>query len=374
VPRGREHQIVWNGARILAWVPELLAGHAFEVGTKTARRTEQAAAAVTAGGREAARFEPIAMLLLRTEGIASSFIEGLRVSLVDVAAAEIGDTTNPTAKYIADNLAAVVEALGTSQRPLTIEDVHNWHRRLMRDSKLPPEMLGSFRTTQSWIGGTSPRDAALVPPPPELVTPLMEDLIEFINDEEIDAVSQAAVAHAQFETIHPYGDGNGRIGRILIGWIIARRLDVALPPPVSVFIARDPGGYLAGITMFRLGYLDLWVDWVAAALRHSSEAAETLVVGSDVLIRTWIDRLADLRQDSTARKTVDILAEHPVVSSDLIAARLGVSERSGRFALRTLADRGIVQPYEKHPMQSGRPRQYWVAGELIELVSSWPGT
>jgi predicted ArsR family transcriptional regulator len=99
-----------------------------------------------------------------------------------------------------------------------------------------------------------------------------------------------------------------------------------------------------------------------------------LVVRSDVLTRTWIDRLADLRQDSTARKTVDILAEHPVVSSDLIAVRLGVSERSGRVALRMLADRGIVQPYEKQPIQSGRPRQYWVAGELIELVSSWPGT
>jgi Fic family protein len=350
-----------------------LTDQAFEVGIKTARRTEQAAAAVVAGSRQAARFEPIAMLLLRTEGIASSFIEGLHVSLVDVAAAEIGDTTNPTAKYIADNLIAVVEALGTSQRAVTVKDVHNWHRRLMKDSNLPPEMIGAFRTTQSWIGGTSPRDAALVPPPPELVAPLMDDLIDFINNEEIDPVSQAAIAHAQFETIHPYGDGNGRIGRILIGWIMAHRLDVALTPPVSVFIARDPGGYLAGITMFRLGYLDRWVDWIAAALQHSSEAAEALIVRSDVLIRTWLDRLADLRQDSTARKAVDILAEHPVVSSDLIAASLEVSERSGRIALRTLADRGIVQPYEKQPTHSGRPRQFWVAGELIELVSGWPG-
>ncbi len=312
------------------------------------------------------------MLLLRTEGIASSFIEGLRVSLVEVAAAEIGDSTNPTAKYIADNLAAVGEALGDTRRAVTIEDLHNWHRRLMRDSSLPPEMVGAFRTRQSWIGGTSPRDAALVPPPPELVALLMADLIEFINNEEIDPVSQAAVAHAEFETIHPYVDGNGRIGRILIGWIMAHRLDVAVTPPVSVFIARDPGGYLAGLTMFRLGYLDTWVDWIAAALQHSSEAAEALISRSDTVIRTWLDRLADLRQDSTARKAVDVLAEHPVVSSDLIAARLDVSERSGRIALRTLADRGIVQPYERQPTHAGRPRQFWVAGELIELVSGWP--
>ncbi len=374
-PRGREHEIVWNGARVRAWVPDPLVGQTFEVGTKTARRTEQAAAAVAAGNAQASRFEPIAMLLLRTEGIASSFIEGLRVSLVDVAAAEIGGTTNKTASYIADNLATVVEALGTSQRVLKIQDVHDWHHRLMATgNQLGPQMIGAFRSRQSWIGGTSPRDAALVPPPPDLVSSLMEDLIEFINSDEIDPVSQAAVAHAQFETIHPYGDGNGRIGRILIGWILAHRLGVAVTPPVSVFIARDPGGYLAGITMFRLGYLDMWVDWLAAAVQHSSEAAAALIIRSDILIRTWIDRLADLREDATARKVIDLLAEHPVVSSDLVATRLEVSERSGRIALQTLADRGIVQPYERRPTRSGRPRQFWMAEELIELVSGWPGT
>jgi Fic family protein len=351
-----------------------LIGQTFEVGTKTARRTEQAAAAVTAGSGQASRFEPIAMLLLTTEGIASSFIEGLRVSLVDVAAAEIGVTTNKTANYIADNLATVVEALGTSQRVLKIQDVHDWHHRLMATSnQLGPEMIGAFRSAQSWIGGTSPRDAALVPPPPELVSSLMEDLIEFINSDEIDPVSQAAVAHAQFEMIHPYGDGNGRIGRILIGWILAHRLGIAVTPPVSVFIARDPGGYLAGITMFRLGYLDMWIDWLAAAVKHSSDAAAALIVRSDILIQTWIDRLTDLREDATARKVIDLLAEHPVVSSDLVAARLEVSERSGRIALQTLADRGIVQPYERRPTHSGRPRQFWMAEELIELVSGWPG-
>lgn len=373
-PRGGEHEIVWNGARVRAWVPDPLVGQMFEVGTKTARRTEQAAAAAAAWSGQASRFETIAMLLLRTEGIASSFIEGLRVSLVDVAAAEIGGTANKTAKYIADNLATVVEALGTYQRSLKIQDVHDWHHRLMASgNQLGPEMIGAFRSAQSWIGGTSPRDAALVPPPPELVLPLMEDLIEFVNSDEIDPVTQAAVAHAQFETIHPYGDGNGRIGRILIGWILAHRLDVTVTPPVSVFIARDPGGYLAGITMFRLGYLDIWVDWLAAAVLHSSEAAEALIVRSDILIRTWLDRLANLREDATARKVIGLLAENPVVSSDVVATRLEVSERSGRIALRALADRGIVQPYEKSSNRSGRPRQFWMAEELIELVSGWPG-
>lgn len=214
-----------------------------------------------------ARFEPLALLLLRAEGVASSYIEGLRTPFVDVAAAEVGDTSNPTAGWVADNLAAVRQALGGAGRHLAVEDIHEWHRRLMGPTgHLPDEMVGAFRTAQSWIGGTTPRDASFVPPPPGRVEDLMADLVAFVNAEWVDPVTQAAVAHAQFETIHPYGDGNGRIGRILIGWILAHRIGITVPPPVSVFIARDPGGYLAGLTRFRLGELDPWVDWLAAEL------------------------------------------------------------------------------------------------------------
>ena len=69
----------------------------------------------------------------------------------------------------------------------------------------------------------------------------MEDLVAFANEDRLDPVTQAAVLHAQFESIHPYGDGNGRIGRILIGWVLCHRLDLTVPPPVSLIIARDPG-------------------------------------------------------------------------------------------------------------------------------------
>jgi Fic family protein len=370
--RGAEETVTWDGTPIRTWIPFPLGGQDFTVGTRTARLTEQAIAAVRAGGSIPPRFEPLAMLLLRAEGVASSFIEGLRTPLVDVAAAEIGDTTNATASWVADNLTAVRSALASAAGTLTVDDIHDWHRRLMGPvRRLPDEMVGAFRTAQSWIGGTSPRDAAFVPPPPERIEGLMADLVGFVNAEGIDPVTQAAVAHAQFETIHPYGDGNGRIGRILIGWILAHRTGITLPPPVSVFIARDPGGYLAGLTMFRLGQLDPWVDWLAAALQHSSEAAQALMERSEQLIDEWGRRIADLRGDATARRVLPILAEHPVVSADLVAARVGVSERAARTALTTLADRGILQPYEKAPPGPGRPRNFWVAGELISVVSTW---
>jgi Fic family protein len=370
--RGHEEAIVWNGAPASAWVPHLLASQDFEVGIRTARRTEQAIAAVRAGGAALARFEPVALLLLRAEGVASSSMEGLRTPLIDVAAAEIGDTSNPTAGWVADNLAAVRQALDGAGRNLAVNDIHEWHRRLMGPtSRLPKEMVGAFRSAQSWIGGTSPRDASFVPPPPGRVDDLMADLVAFVNAEWVDPVTQAAVAHAQFETIHPYGDGNGRIGRILIGWILAHGIGITVPPPVSVFMARDPGGYLAGMTRFRLGELDPWVDWLAAELLYSSEAASGLIERSEQLLVGWGGRVDDLRADATARRVLPLLVEHPVVSSDLVATRVEVSERAARAALTMLADRGILQPYEGASAGPGRPRRLWVASDVITLVTSW---
>ncbi len=373
--RGSEVPITWNGARVRAWVPAPLAGQSFELGRRAVRMSERAAGAVVAAGGRPVRFEPVAMLLLRSEGVASSFIEGIRTPLVDVAAAEVGSVLSDTASYVADNLAAVLDALRSSDGPLTHEHLWSWHRRLMEEGGgLPPAMLGRYRADQSWVGGTSPRDAALVPPPPELVPGLMDDLVAFANDDALDPVTQAAVLHAQFETIHPFGDGNGRIGRILIGWMLAHRLGVALPPPVSVLIARDPGGYLAGLTLYRLGQLDTWVEWMAAALERSSDAAATLMTRTDALLAEWRRRLAGVRADAAVHRLLDVLAERPVLSAAVVADRLGVSPRSGQTALATLAEHRIVERYRPEAVGPGRPAQYWVAGELVALVAGWPGT
>ena len=377
--RGREVPIVWNGKKLKAWAPAPLAGQDFSLGPRAIRLTERAGAAVVAAGNHAARVGPLATLLLRSEGVASSSLEGLRTPLVDVAAAEVGgsqvgEALGDVATHVADNLGAVVGALGSPGRPLTRADLHDWHRRLMEArGGLPEGTVGAYRTEQTWVGGTSPRDAGYVPPPPALIEQLMDDLIAFANDDTLDAVTQAAVVHAQFESIHPYGDGNGRIGRVLIGWVLARRLDISVPPPVSVVIARDPGGYLAGLTLFRLGQTDAWVEWMAGALEHSSEAADAVMARTEVLVADWRERLDQVRADAAARRVVDLLVEHPVLSAAVVAERLGISARSGQNALATLADHGIVEPYRPGRVGPGRPTRYWAAGELIALVAAPPG-
>jgi Fic family protein len=368
--------IDWQGRPAKAWVPEPLGATTFDVDVGVVRKTERAAAAVQrADDRLPGTWEAIARVLLRSEGLASSNIEGLRAPVEAVIAAEVDDTaSDSTAAWVADNLAVVTEAIRTAHgAPLRTTRLHHWHERLMRHSDLPGEMVGRFRTAQGWIGGSSPVDAVYVPPPPDAVSALVADMVRYANRRDLDPVVQAAVLHAQFETIHPYGDGNGRLGRVLIGWVLARRLEVVLPPPVSVLIARDPGGYLSGLYQFREGSLDAYVGWFAEVVARAGDASVDLGERVRHLLGEWQDRVADLRADSAAVVLLAVLPEHPVLNAAIAAARAGVSERAARSALDALAARRIVTPLEVRSDTPGRPRSWWVAPELLDLVAGWAG-
>jgi Fic family protein len=371
---GHWSTITWQGRQAQAWVPDPIASWADEVEPSTVRRTERAGASVRrADDLLPGTWEPIARILLRTEGVASSDIEGLRAPITDIALAELeGDRS--TASWIADNLAVVRTAVASSHtKPLSVAALHRWHRELMRSSPLPSEMIGRFRTAQGWIGGTSPIDAVFVPPPPEEVSGLMRDLVAFANRVDLDPVTQAAMLHGQFETIHPYGDGNGRLGRVLISWLLARRIDVVLPPPVSVLIARDPGGYLSGLYQFRDGSLDAYVRWFADVVARAGEASIALGLRVRELLGIWEERVSDLRADAAARRSIPLLPEHPVIDGKTLSHRLGVSVRSATGALTVLAGRGIVAPIAAPRSGPGRPHSWWMAPELLDLVTAWAG-
>jgi Fic family protein len=307
--------------------------------------------------------------------VASSAIEGLHAPLAEVAAAELDDSAVETASaWVADNLAAVTHALTTaSASPLSVDLLHSWHRRLMRHGSLDASMVGAFRQAQGWIGGTSPLDATYVPPPPTDVPELMDDLVAFANGDAHDAVIQAGAVHAQFETIHPYGDGNGRLGRILVGWILCRRTGIAVPPPLSVLIARDAGGYLSGLYEFRTGEVDRYLAWFATVLCRSAEATTAVMESLGELISTWRARLSGLRADALARRLLDLLPAHPVISSTVVVQETNVSERTARRALTELAERDILRPFAPAHRPPGRPHHWWVAAELLDAIGGWAG-
>ena len=248
---GRTVTVEWNGRKARAIVPDTLAHSAPVLSEGTVRRTERAAAAVRRVGDLTSRgLEVAARLLLRAEGVASSYIEGVQARPDEVAVAGLDDSIGGSAGWVADNLAALDEAL-SEHGPLDAETLWRWHRRLMRHSDLEPEHIGRWRDRQGWVGGATPLTAAYVAPPASEIGRLMEDLVAFANLDVIDPVTHAAIVHAQFETIHPFADGNGRVGRLLIGRLLRDRLNVAVPPAVSVQFARDIGGYLSGLVLFR---------------------------------------------------------------------------------------------------------------------------
>jgi len=189
---------------------------AVDLPERVVRATERAGASLPRiNGRLTHRFEPLARLLLRAEGVASSNIEGVRAPGELVAVAEVdAGAVDDTSAWVADNLAVVDASLvhARSDATLTTGDLDRWHTRLMSHGELPDELVGRFRQVQNWIGGPTPREAAYVPPPPEHVGRLMRDIVRVTNSSKLDPVTLAAVVHAQFEAIHPYGDATAGWG------------------------------------------------------------------------------------------------------------------------------------------------------------------
>lgn len=371
---GRNEPVTWNGRTVQAWVPDALRTRNRDISERTRRATETALASlVQVDAALPVGWESFARILLRAEGIASSSVEGITAPATAVLAAIHDSTTDHDAAWIADNLAVVTDSLADTIAPLNHARLCAWHARLMQHGRLPPELVGAYRDSLGWIGGTSPTTAVYVAPPPEQLHVLMDDLLEYVNADTDDPVTQAAVAHGQFETIHPFGDGNGRIGRVLIAWVLARRAGLThLPPPVSVLIARDPGGYISGLYNFREGSLDSWVQWFAGVVQRSTVATAETLDELNTVVDRWAAATATLRADSAARALLAVLVDMPVLTATLAAERLGVSMRSARDGLRQLEQRGIVEPIKPPTAPAvGRSPQWWAATEVTATIGSW---
>ena len=367
---GHSVETEWNGRTVQAWVPAPLHQRRFDLSIPAVRACERACAALRlADARLPQHWEPLARLLLRNEGVASSGIEGLREPIESVLIA--GRTgAGGTAGWVADNLVVIDRALNTAQEPLTVSILHGWHQQLMQHGMLPSDMIGVFRPAMGWVGGSSPLDAAYVPPPPSEIPRLADDLITFANDnpEDLDPVSHAAVIHAQFEAIHPYGDGNGRLGRVLVSRTLRRRgMTSRATVPISMAIARDPGGYLAGLRLFEQGMLDPWVRWFAEIADKAASTTHQILDQTTTLTARWEEAILGLRADHSARALLPHLPAHPILSAGDAADLLGISERSARTALAALASRGVLSPIDLDTPRPGRNRHWFAAPELLNL-------
>ncbi len=216
--------------------PELLAGIEFEFSSEVTLALAEASRAL--GSVPRFPLAGIATVIDRSESSASSLIEGVGPGPWRILEAEFADTdemNDEPARRVVGNLEALRTAISTPA-PATVDNILTWHRLLMEGHpRMRPETIGALRTEQNWIGGGSfgPRDAEYIPPPPEDVRALLEDLVSFSARTDLTPVALAALAHAQFEVIHPFVDGNGRVGRVLLQHLLVKRagLDAPIPSP-----------------------------------------------------------------------------------------------------------------------------------------------
>jgi Fic family protein len=228
---------------------------------------------------------------------------------------------------------------------------------------------GRIRTTQNWIGRSdvTPVGATFVPPPPEYVEGLLVDLGAFIDRTDLPAIAQAAIAHAQFETIHPFMDGNGRTGRALVYSILRRREELGeYVPPISLVLSGVPRNYVGALTAYREGNYNAIVELYAIATGKACAEAKHLGAAVDMLRAEWEARLPPLRSHATARALLDVLPAVPVLDANEAAARTGRSLVSARRGLEELTELGILKPLNARKWGRG-----WETPELFDLVTQF---
>jgi Fic family protein len=323
--------------------------------------------------------EALARILLRAEAVASSRIEGLEVGprrLLHAEAARRADVAagDVTAAEVLGNIDAMVYALDavTQHVPITVELLLDIHQRLLADTSIR-EHGGRFRGQQNWIGGSSynPCSAAFVPPPHELVTDLMDDLCAFCNTDDLPAVAQAAIAHAQFETIHPFVDGNGRTGRALIHLVLRRRgLTPRVLPPVSLVLATRARSYINGLTAFRYRGaatgrqahegLNQWVGEFAAACTRAVDDAFAFEAKTRELEQRWRAQLTRVRANSALDLLLRALPGAPVVTVESAAALIGRTYKPANDAIQRMVEAGVLRQ-----VTIGRRNRAFEAPEVI---------
>jgi Fic family protein len=366
-PRGRYVEQLWPGnpagqtraarqpGRFSAYVPEPIAGYEPGLTGAISGLLSDADAAVRAlNGLDSVRahqIEALARQLLRQESLASSRIEGLLIShkRISEAGYDPRGTADQRAQEVLANIEAMEEGIrvGSGSQAIAAQTIIEFHRTLMGVTQ--PKIAGIVRSSQNWLGGRyhTPVGADFIPPPAEGVAPLLDDLAEFMNRDDLPATLQAALAHAQFETIHPFADGNGRVGRCLIHVVFRRRgLAPQHVPPVSLLMATDVDGYVKALTAYRDGDETDWTAYFAQTTIAASNAAEEFGERLTALQAEWRAQ-AGVRRGSTAEKVIDALPAQPVIDVKKAAALAGTSEEAARQALNTLEERGVLKQVTK---------------------------
>ena len=322
-------------------------------------------------------------MLARDESIRSSVMEGVAATASGLAWAEYHDQAGqpPSDENEALTLGAtrqVAAAVELGQRmrtgySCTLDDLLGIHRLLFAQTR-DRALGGVLRDEPIWIGppGCVVDDATFVAPPEDQVPALMNDLVNYLNTSNHPPVLRSVIAHSQFETIHPFGDGNGRTGRALIQTVLNAAGLAEGAVPVSSALSRDQRGYYDALNSTRVvcGAADTTTrsrglrDWLTTFTNACIEAqhqAATVARSVEAMARRW-QTVAVFRRDSAAAAVLAALPSMPVLDAETAAQQVGVTPRAARTALMALADVGIVNS------TGGRRNRRYTVPEMVTLL------
>jgi len=310
---------------------------------------------------------------VRKEALLSSQIEGTQSSLSDLLLFELDEAPGvplDDVEEVSNYVAALNHGLRRMREdgfPLSLRLLREMHEMLLRGGRGAHKTPGEFRRSQNWIGGRSPATAAFVPAPPDHLPQCLSDFERFLHDDSVPTVVRAALAHVQFETIHPFLDGNGRLGRLLIALMLCS--DGVLREPtlyLSLYFKTHRARYYALLDAVRTegdweGWLAFFLDGIAETAQQAVDTAQRLLqlLGADRI------RIAALgRRAGNVVLVFEHLAQRVVLTVPQMASRLSLSAPTIRAAIDALIELGIVNELTGH-----RRNRVFAYQRYLEILS-----
>lgn len=298
-------------------------------------------------------------LMLRSESSSSSQIEHLTSSIRNVALADVVDDVTQNAKLIASNVQAMRATL-SKKGPLSIKFICTLHDILFSE-----KTAQSLRTEPVWIGGAfySPHEALFVPPAAHHLETYLKDLLDFSKRQDVPPIIKTALFHAQFETIHPFTDGNGRTGRALLHRLLSENEVLMYATlPISVGLLHNVNAYMAALDAYQEGEIVPIITQILDALELATVLGNTLAQSIDAVLASWKEKTHQ-RKGASLHKLPFVLIEQPVITVDYLSKSLGLSERGTRNLIEVAAEQGILEQHGNR-----KTGVFYQAPELIDIL------
>ncbi|MFT4148214.1 MAG: Fic family protein, partial [Micrococcaceae bacterium] len=310
--------------------------------------------------------KPFESFLICSESTASSRVEGIGTNRKDFAKAVLMFKASDNAKLTLSGIEATTFLARAihQKREVREEDILKAHYKLLRVDPVDSSYAGQYRTKQNWIGGgDTPRNALYVPPTERLIPELMADLVNFCNRDDFNPITQAIIAHAQFESIHPFIDGNGRIGRALITGLLNKTNPhhEALILPFSSAMLANVEKYYAALTSYREGNIDAVIDYFTESFLKVIPAVDAALVRLAELPDEFKERIKP-RAGSALSRFLEELPKYPIFDADGAQKMLRISYINNVYReMEKLVDKGILEP-----VSTAKRKRSWLVPAVFD--------